>query len=1222
MKKKQLVALILCAVMLLTNGAFAQVVQAATLEEPTTKEGTVTVGDVDYSYDVVLPAGYDADKDGINYPTIYVMPEDGLGAYPEKMADMISDVMAGSNGIASILVFPEYTEDCDFYAVTNEIVADVDADYNTIATPAARAIMGTEVGGYMAYIQAVTSDGTTLSKSPITFASVASICGDFVSENNIWSEYGSVYDLMNGLMDKSAIYIYMGMKASLQNYYTYLDCATEHEYSAMEGSTNDIASIVMKKAAYSGMLHAIPETDHEFTARYGEYDEAFLKESINRVINRFSREFTTGMTAGTFTITPQAAAASVKEITANYTVNVGGLYASFSNEASNAKITVTMTDPTTGAVLETKSEEKEVNADGQVTGSFTLPNTVNGKSTTVTLSADVLGYGTVIGSQSLVRIQATGTEPEEQLIDLMGDWKFKAYKKYSDKNPHELDKVEDVTKDIWSQWGTVQPALASWEDEFDPSFKEVTTSSYAWYVREFEIPADFVKGDFILTLGKVDEGDEAFINGVRVGATGINEEGLYDGSNPWDVERVYKVSSDILKYGETNTIAVRVCNSQGGGGWYTGPVGIYTQAAYNKVLGLPSTFASEEITDTILDFVAKQNEFLADKDFDAYADTVAPGYFHSGYDKDRYLEKVKGYITGEGEVKVEDKNAYVFDVDGNYLYQADRVLTKADGTVENISVQDYYIVNGDQVAMYGDHSRFYVDTYESGFGATAQGMEEGSVADMTYRIYLPEGYYESDKRYPVMYLLHQYNSTSKSYEIDNVHGLLDQGIAAGDVREMIVVIPDSGKTDFWRGDWEKMVTEDLVPFINETYRTIADARFAGTAGCSMGGHGAYQIGLSNPDKFSSIISFFGALNMGNSPTIAAGASAEHLQYFTHYFICGNRDEWGFGSDASGMDDILREKDVDHVFLIENGGHNSAFYVPHFLEAFAYISENMYTAPDAIKDTVSGTLSVDADTKGIEFKVNAEIKDAIKTYLNVIPAYDENAEDETLAMTIPVVVKVEQNGKVVYSETITTEVTGAAKVEFEDTLKASLHFDPTKAYTVSAVAAVLDKEVVLGTYEVKETIAEESTGVKVEGIVEGEVIVEEVAKDSEIYKEFEADVEKGYTLVTVYDIEVEGDIISGKVTVSIPVGTEYNGRKAIVYHILSDTRMEEFNVVVKDGKVSVEVSEFSPFAVAIKDVAEGGIEAPKTGDITDVWPYLATLMFGLAVVLYGKQKKYI
>lgn len=98
-----------------------------------------------------------------------------------------------------------------------------------------------------------------------------------------------------------------------------------------------------------------------------------------------------------------------------------------------------------------------------------------------------------------------------------------------------------------------------------------------------------------MAVGCFDESNEVYINGKLIGSNGINfnDEGVgfYDGSNPWDVNNVYALDSSVLNYGGKNTIAIRTCNSSGGGGWYQGPVGIYTVAAYNKAAGKPSVYS-------------------------------------------------------------------------------------------------------------------------------------------------------------------------------------------------------------------------------------------------------------------------------------------------------------------------------------------------------------------------------------------------------------------------------------------------------------------------------------------------------------------------------------------------------------------------------------------------------------------------------------------------------
>ncbi|APH06209.1 alpha/beta hydrolase-fold protein [Bacillus weihaiensis] len=1010
------------------------------------------------SYKVIVPEGYD-NENGQLYPVLYLMPEDGEAQYNDKMVSMIQSEMTTDKAGNMIVVMPSFDRTEDFRVTMDKVIADVDRNFKTIPTVEKRAVLGVGIGGYMAYILGMTDEEKILTK-PDTIKNIASIRGHFVgSENTLYNEYGDVYNVISQIG-----------KSNIVNYYTYLDGPTEDTSTSMSHSTNDIGAL------FINWYKTISYDLHEYTSRYGVYDDSYLQESISRVMNRFSQRFYSSMVNGDVSLSPQVAASSVDTIEVGYDIDVSEHFSEISPQSTDMLIEVKLTDPVTGDELYKDNKKLAVDSSTDVSGSFSVPNTVNGTSSSISVTAKMLGYTIEIGNQSLVRIMDTGTRPDEQLIDLMGDWKFSAYKPYLTKEKVALDDIKNVTKEEWNSWGTVQPALGWWTATFESSLGgNPNWTGYAWYVREFDMPTDFKSEDLLLALGKFDEANEVYVNGVRVGATGIPEAGgNYDESNPWDVDRLYELDSTILNYGGSNTIAIRMANSNGGGGWYQGPVGIYSPAAYNKIVGLPSELADSSITAQMKEFVEKQNAAIEAKDIDAYAKTVASDYFQSGYDKERLLEKVKTYTNGDGEVTVTDQSINVYIYKDMYLYQAERTILTAKGDTITEVVNHYYTIDQGNIHMYGDHDRFYVDRYTSSYAAAAKGIE-GST-EMNYRVYLPEGYFESDKRYPVTYLLHQFSSTSKSYEIDGIDRLLDKGIANGDIKDMIVVIPDSDAVSWWRDNWELMVTEDLVPFINEHYRTVSDARYNGTAGASMGGQGAYGIGLRNPNYFSSIISFFGAFSYGReySPNaIAKEVSDEYLQNYTHYFISGNRDIYGFGTPAIQLDQQLREKEVEHMFLIENGEHDNKFYLPHVIEAFSYVSKNMYSTSGDIANNATGTMEASINEGELTISSLLHLTD-FDQWMNSIPAstYTKNPNPE---MIIPVTYKIEQGGKTVFSKVEYPSVSGSTSLEMEKNIilegsatdqedEVALDVDLEKEFTLTVFATLLDTNKELGTFK--------------------------------------------------------------------------------------------------------------------------------------------------------------
>lgn len=141
-------------------------------------------------------------------------------------------------------------------------------------------------------------------------------------------------------------------------------------------------------------------------------------------------------------------------------------------------------------------------------------------------------------------------------IDLQGMWKFATgdnpkYKEigYADNNWYNIT----VPK--------------SWEDQGFPDY-----DGYAWYRKKFYVPSQFEGEKVVLVLGKIDDVDEVYINGVYVGSPRKIKD--MNGDTRWDQQRVYYIPSNILQGNKYNIISVRVLDYGEGGGIYEGPVGI------------------------------------------------------------------------------------------------------------------------------------------------------------------------------------------------------------------------------------------------------------------------------------------------------------------------------------------------------------------------------------------------------------------------------------------------------------------------------------------------------------------------------------------------------------------------------------------------------------------------------------------------------------------------
>lgn len=151
-------------------------------------------------------------------------------------------------------------------------------------------------------------------------------------------------------------------------------------------------------------------------------------------------------------------------------------------------------------------------------------------------------------------------------------------------------------------------------------------------------------------------------------------------------------------------------------------------------------------------------------------------------------------------------------------------------------------------------------------GASLAGNLIGDSPDRPVTVYLPPSYdREPARRYPVVYLLHGFGGNNILYTQPalptNIVLPAERAFAAG-AREMILVVPSAANAfggsmyscSAATGDWESFIARDLVDYIDGHYRTVPDRTGRGLAGHSMGGYGAFRIGMKRPDVFSSLYS--------------------------------------------------------------------------------------------------------------------------------------------------------------------------------------------------------------------------------------------------------------------------------------------------------------------------------------------------------------------------------
>ena len=165
-------------------------------------------------------------------------------------------------------------------------------------------------------------------------------------------------------------------------------------------------------------------------------------------------------------------------------------------------------------------------------------------------------------------------------------------------------------------------------------------------------------------------------------------------------------------------------------------------------------------------------------------------------------------------------------------------------------------------------SIYYYSTHSVAGGTAADTQGEWRHA----LVYTPAEYEQGKKKYPVLYLQHGMGEDETGWSKQgHMQHIMDNAIAAGKAVPMIVVM-ESGdiKAPFRGGNnqagrseygasFYPVLLNDLIPYIDKNFRTLADREHRAMAGLSWGGHQTFDVVLTNLDKFAWMGTFSGAI---------------------------------------------------------------------------------------------------------------------------------------------------------------------------------------------------------------------------------------------------------------------------------------------------------------------------------------------------------------------------
>ena len=295
-------------------------------------------------------------------------------------------------------------------------------------------------------------------------------------------------------------------------------------------------------------------------------------------------------------------------------------------------------------------------------------------------------------------------------------------------------------------------------------------------------------------------------------------------------------------------------------------------------------------------------------------------------------------------------------------------------------------------------------------------------------VYTPPGYEkDTEARYPVLYLQHGWGEDENGWGAQgHANLIMDNLIAVGKAKPFIIVMTygmtnevplggprgggaGGGRPAFNFDKFKGVLLDDLIPYVDANFRTLADQPNRAMAGLSMGGMQTRTIAPANLDKFSAIGLFSG----GSITPDSISNKDEFKQKVKLVFVGYGSKELGggrgFGGDPKAATEGLKTAGIDaHFYVSQDTAHEwqswrrclyqmapllfkdkvgedltgtwkADFDTQRGLQKYTFVFKQ-----DGEKITANATAELDGQKREIEFK-DVEFKDNKLTFVQILDA---------------------------------------------------------------------------------------------------------------------------------------------------------------------------------------------------------------------------------------------
>ena len=204
--------------------------------------------------------------------------------------------------------------------------------------------------------------------------------------------------------------------------------------------------------------------------------------------------------------------------------------------------------------------------------------------------------------------------------------------------------------------------------------------------------------------------------------------------------------------------------------------------------------------------------------------------------------------------------------------------------------------------------------------------------NLDFKVYLPPCYdLDQKQRFSVLYMLHGQTSLNDQWVRLGLLSAMDDLLEQGLIDPFIIVMPSETRSnvDAYDSEFGQVLVDELIPFMDQHFRTCNERQCRAIGGLSRGGNWAIHLAFERPDLFTAVGAHSAPLFYGEITTVRYAVSEEEsssaLPVF--YVDVGNKDE-DFVDVRQFVAALQEYHNVEYEFNSFLGYHDEAYWSAH------------------------------------------------------------------------------------------------------------------------------------------------------------------------------------------------------------------------------------------------------------------------------------------------------